>query len=263
MDAPSTSKRIIRDITRLREDAEASQKLTSGVYFTDLYDDNMEKIFTLLIGPDDSPYKFCPLPITIEPNGKNKFHSQLVKDGFNYPHRPPTVEFLCPFSIRIHPNLYKEGKVCLTMLGTWSETNNTDIWIAQYTFIAIVQQIFGICDNEPLRGEPGYRTGRNDTVQEYTDYVRYVCLRESIEKIYLPIGRNGESKKFSSECNKLFAGKLNEYWKANKEKIIAYLTELSEKFDNQRITYRDPYGNSTFMGEYYNYKFLIELAGKM
>ena len=40
----------------------------------------------------------------------------------DYPNRPPQVHFLTTGNgrIRFNPNLYNNGKVCLSLLGTWS-----------------------------------------------------------------------------------------------------------------------------------------------
>jgi len=63
----------------------------------------------LIIGPADTPYA----------NGCFLFDIFLPT---NYPSAPPTVHFLTTGGgrIRFNPNLYECGKVCLSLLGTWS-----------------------------------------------------------------------------------------------------------------------------------------------
>jgi ubiquitin-conjugating enzyme E2 O len=36
-----------------------------------------------------------------------------------YPAKPPQINYHS-YGYRLHPNLYAEGKVCLSLLGTWS-----------------------------------------------------------------------------------------------------------------------------------------------
>mgnify|MGYP000902727291 CR=1 FL=1 len=60
-------------------------------------------------GPEDSPYE----------NGLFEFDILL---GASYPSAPPTVNFVTTGGgkVRFNPNLYNCGKVCLSLLGTWS-----------------------------------------------------------------------------------------------------------------------------------------------
>ena len=62
-----------------------------------------------ITGPDDTPYE----------NGCFLFDVYLPP---SYPMTPPTVKFLTTNynRCRFNPNLYAEGKVCLSLLGTWS-----------------------------------------------------------------------------------------------------------------------------------------------
>ena len=63
----------------------------------------------LIIGPADTPYA----------NGCFIFDIFLPH---NYPTVPPAVQFKTTGGgrVRFNPNLYECGKVCLSLLGTWS-----------------------------------------------------------------------------------------------------------------------------------------------
>lgn len=65
-------------------------------------------IKALIIGPDDTPYA----------NGCFEFDMLLPAD---YPSSPPSVLLVTTGGgqIRFNPNLYANGKVCLSLLGTW------------------------------------------------------------------------------------------------------------------------------------------------
>lgn len=62
----------------------------------------------LISGPDDTPYA----------NGLFEFD---VFFSSNYPQTAPKCAFLTTGNgvIRFNPNLYNDGKICLSILGTW------------------------------------------------------------------------------------------------------------------------------------------------
>ena len=67
-----------------------------------LSDDNPLEWIIHLIGPDDTLYS------------KGVFRA-LLRFPANYPFSPPSVQFT---SSIIHPNIYNDGKVCITSLQT-------------------------------------------------------------------------------------------------------------------------------------------------
>lgn len=74
--------------------------------FVNFKDDNLRSFEAYIIGPDDSLYE-------------HKFIKLKFDIPSNYPLAPPKVKFIQHSGDRIHPNLYTEGKVCLSILGTW------------------------------------------------------------------------------------------------------------------------------------------------
>ncbi len=73
---------------------------------------NSDDIFSwkaVIDGPKDSPFE----------GGKYKIDIQF---NDNYPVRPPAVKFTSPI---FHPNIYKDGKICVDILqGEWTPTQN-------------------------------------------------------------------------------------------------------------------------------------------
>lgn len=59
--------------------------------------------------------------------------------------------------LRINPNLYQCGKVCLSLLGTW-HGNNSENWIPdKSTMLQVLVSIQALILNEkPFFNEPGY-----------------------------------------------------------------------------------------------------------
>ena len=72
----------------------------------------------------------------------------------NYPFSPPTFTYLTnDGKVRFNPNLYKNGKVCLSLLNTW----NGEQWSGIQSLSSILQNIQAtVLHGEPLRNEPAY-----------------------------------------------------------------------------------------------------------
>ncbi|MCO5551104.1 hypothetical protein L7F22_004601 [Adiantum nelumboides] len=70
----------------------------------------MDVLWALIIGPKDTPYE----------NGV--FLVDILLQA-TYPDEPPKVHFLTTGGgkARFNPNLYKNGTVCLSILGTWND----------------------------------------------------------------------------------------------------------------------------------------------
>jgi len=77
------------------------------------YEDRSDLLRCLIIGPENTPYEDAP----------------FVIDWFldsTFPQTPPQAHFLSwtNGNGRVNPNLYEEGKVCLSILGTWAGDQN-------------------------------------------------------------------------------------------------------------------------------------------
>lgn len=84
----------------------------------------------------------------------------------NYPKSPPKVQLLTTGrgTVRFGPNLYKEGKVCLSLLGTWSGPKwNPKISTLHQVLVSIQSLVLGV--EHPYYLEPGHG-GWEDTVKE-------------------------------------------------------------------------------------------------
>jgi ubiquitin-protein ligase len=100
----------------------------------------------LSTGPEGTPYA----------NGCFLFDIGMA----DYPKKAPKVKFLTTGHgrVRFNPNLYNCGKVCLSLLGTWSGPG----WQAnQSTLLQVLVSIQGlILVPDPFYNEPGFETGR-------------------------------------------------------------------------------------------------------
>ena len=83
-----------------------------------------------------------------------------------YPHVPPKVKLLTvDGKTRINPNLYANGKVCLSILGTWHGPG----WTQCMTIRTVLIQIQTLFNEDPLQNEPGFekRGGAKKSVTSY------------------------------------------------------------------------------------------------
>ncbi|KAI0020120.1 ubiquitin-conjugating enzyme/RWD-like protein [Xylariomycetidae sp. FL0641] len=116
---------------------------------------NLTTFDAYVFGPADTPYehKLIRLQFTIPQD---------------YPFSPPNVKFIQHSGSRIHPNFYPEGKVCLSILGTWQG----EPWDAAARCETVLLTIRSLFDNHPYTHEPG----QTDDLQ-YNAYVRYASWR--------------------------------------------------------------------------------------
>ncbi|KAL4420088.1 hypothetical protein ABPG77_000569 [Micractinium sp. CCAP 211/92] len=83
----------------------------------------------------------------------------------DYPRIPPRVDIRTTGggSVRFNPNLYQDGKVCLSLLGTW-RGGRGESWSAEYS--TVLQVLISIQSlilvDEPWYNEPGYEQRADD-----------------------------------------------------------------------------------------------------
>ncbi|KAK2651117.1 hypothetical protein Ddye_018606 [Dipteronia dyeriana] len=75
-----------------------------------------------------------------------------------YPQKPPMVYYYSG-GLRLNPNLYECGKVCLSLLGTWTG-NSTEMWDSNNsTMLQVLVSIQALILNaKPFFNEPGYES---------------------------------------------------------------------------------------------------------
>ena len=138
-------RRIISDIKEIR----ANPLTAHGIYYE--HDDtDMLKGKALIIGPQGTPYA-------------DGFYFFKFQFPANYPHAPPEVLFCTSDGItRFNPNLYRSGKVCLSILNTWKG----DQWSGCQTISSVLLAICTVLNDTPLLNEPG-------VTKEHADFLNY------------------------------------------------------------------------------------------
>jgi ubiquitin-protein ligase len=137
-------KAILRDIKQLQESL--SLHPDSSIFIRQ-DEDRMDLVRVLITGPVDTPYSYGCFTFDI-------YYPS------NYPVNPPLVLLATTGSgtIRFNPNLYADGKVCLSLLGTWHGGDSSEKWDPlQSNLLQVLVSIQGlILIPEPIYNEPGY-----------------------------------------------------------------------------------------------------------
>ncbi|KAJ3283058.1 hypothetical protein HDU79_009439 [Rhizoclosmatium sp. JEL0117] len=123
-----------------------SKTLPQGILVR-VFEDRIDLLRVLMIGPDATPYE----------GGLFLFDVSLPVD---YPNSPPNVFFHSwTFGMgRMNPNLYEDGKVCLSLLGTWTTSHPSESWSpTKSNLLQLVVSLQSlVLTRQPYFNEPGY-----------------------------------------------------------------------------------------------------------
>lgn len=140
-----------------------STSLPEGVYIR-AWESNMEMIRVLIVGPLGTPYASAPF----------LFDFRLPED---FPRRPPVVIFhsWTHGLGKVNPNLYQNGRVCLSLLGTWESKTDDEGWVAGTSnIVQVVVSLLGlVLVKDPYYNEAGYDVLRG-TMQAKTPAALYL-----------------------------------------------------------------------------------------
>lgn len=156
-------KRIMKEIKMLNKSIEISWN--SSIFIR--VDEDFPQFMRILIaGPDDTPYQ----------NGLFIFDLYIPE---NYPNVPPKMLIIDNASIRYNPNLYKNGKVCLSLLGTW-QGPGWDPTVS--TLLQLFKSIeSAILVKYPFNNEPAfYNAPVNENSKRYSQNIYGATIKHAI-----------------------------------------------------------------------------------
>ena len=158
-----TIKRLVSDVKNIKKDSLESE----GIYY--IHDDiDILKGYAMIIGPKDTPYF----------GGFYFFELQFPVD---YPHSPPSVIYKTNGdNIRFNPNLYVNGKVCISLLNTW----RGEQWTSCQTLSTILLNLCTLFCKNPLFNEPGIKKFHPDIVN-YEKIIEYANLNIAVCDVVL------------------------------------------------------------------------------
>ena len=202
----------------------------NGIYII-FNDKNIYNAKALIIGPDETPYK-------------NGFYFFDINYTDKYPQEPPKV-LLCSLNkrTRFNPNLYTGGKVCLSILGTWSGPG----WTPCLSTNEVMLSIQSLMNNNPIVNEPGYENLKPETSSESRNYIKILEYHNHLIAVIQMI----EDIPNGFSCfRELIESKFCENYKTNME----FLTSKLNSEDNNKVVNLNMYS----LGEKLSYNHIIE-----
>jgi ubiquitin-conjugating enzyme E2 Z len=166
-----TINRLLRDVRSIIKNPLIEQ----GIYYS--HDDtDMLKGYALIIGPEDTPYF-------------GGYYLFSLDYPIDYPHNPPKVKYYTNYNnVRFNPNLYVCGKVCVSLLNTWSGEQ----WTSCNTISTVLLTLCTLLCRNPLLNEPGITINHYD-IDNYNEIIEYsninIAVLDILNKkpdIYLP-----------------------------------------------------------------------------
>ena len=183
-------KRIAKDVSELNK----NPLTDNGIFYTH-DEENILNGYAMIIGPKDTLYE----------NGFYFFTFIFPK---NYPIEPPKVEFNTfdnKNNTRFHPNLYRNGKVCLSLINTWKGEG----WTSCQTIRSVLLTLSSILTANPLLEEPGVTLSHSDN-KPYNQIITFKNFEISIL----------ECLKFNNGDFNIFNYIIKAFYEKNKESII-------------------------------------------
>ena len=208
--SPTKLNRLIAEFQTLSETLPTLISFHSSAFLI-VDEDDVSFMKLLVIGPSDTPYEDgCYIfDIFIPPT---------------YPSYPPSVnlKIVDNFPFRFNPNLYDNGYVCLSLLGTW-EGSNDERWDADSSsilqLILSIQSLIFVAN--PFYNEPGYLQTNEQQSNLYNLNIRQGNVEHSIINML---------KKPSPFFNEIISTHFN----LKKDKIVAMMRDWN--IDSKFIT---------------------------
>jgi ubiquitin-protein ligase len=175
----TTIKRLAKDVKYL---------LKNPLNYENIYykhdENNILKGYALIIGHESTPYEF----------GFYFFQFDFPE---NYPFSPPIVTYLTnDGKMRYNPNLYINGKVCLSILNTWSGEG----WTSCQSIYSVLLTLSTVLNTNPLLNEPGIREN-NHNIYNYNLLLSYKNIEFAIFKQLEYLKKNYTDNSINTNIN--------------------------------------------------------------
>ena len=192
----SLVKRLVKDI----KDILKNPLIDNGIIYS--HDpDNMLKGYAIIFGPKDTIYE----------DGVYLFEFNFPD---TYPFKPPKLTYLTNNGkTRFNPNLYRNGKVCVSILNTWRGPG----WTSCMTIRTVLVTLVTLFHNKPLLNEPGI-TEKHHAFNSYNKIIEYRNYDTAIRNIML--------KKINYNKFKPLWPIIKKHFETNKKNIIDKIDNL-------------------------------------
>ena len=117
--------------------------------------------------------------------------------------------------VRFNPNLYQCGKVCLSILGTWTGPN----WKPIMNIRLVLTSIISLMGEYPIQNEPGFENTKPDHISsiEYNLYLIYYTYSIAIIDVL-----NEKYKKWSNYFKDEIKLEFNKNYNKLKDDLLSY-----------------------------------------
>jgi len=167
--SPNRAKRLAQETVTISNSLPLSY---SSTVFARCDEERLDVMKVLITGPKDTPYD----------NGCFEFDVFFPAD---YPESPPLINLQTTGNqtVRFNPNLYHDGKVCLSILNTW-HGRPEERWNGQTSsFLQVLVSIQSlILVQEPYFNEPGYERSRGTPAGTASSIEHDANIRQSTVK---------------------------------------------------------------------------------
>ena len=176
-------------------------------------EENILNGYALIIGPPNTPYEYG--------NFLFEFHFSE-----KYPYEPPKVVYKSNDGVtRFNPNLYRSGKVCLSILNTWSGEQ----WSACQTLRSVLLTLQMTLNEMPLVNEPGVDEKLHmGSILKYNKMVHFKTLEFTI----LHYMKNND--KIPIQDPEII-DKMKDFYEKNKTDILKSALELKTNLKTELL----------------------------
>jgi len=197
-----TMNRLIKDLKEIIQ-----HPLSDNGIFYSHDEENMLKGYAMIIGPSETPYF-------------GGYYFFELNYPANYPYSPPHIIYCTNAEkIRFNPNLYTNGKVCLSLLNTWKGEQ----WTSCQTISSVLLTLCTVLRKNPLLNEPGIRKEHHD-FKKYNTIIQYKNIDIAVLQIL-----QKKTGVFLDQFQ-VFDSEIKENFKINANKIREYLEERKSKY---------------------------------
>jgi ubiquitin-conjugating enzyme E2 Z len=230
-----TVNRLLKDVRYIIKNPLIDQ----GIYYIH-NDTDMLKGYAMIVGPYDTPYF----------GGFYFFELTYPND---YPHSPPKVNYCTNGNdIRFNPNLYKCGKVCVSLLNTW----RGDQWTSCQTISTVLLTLCTLLCKDPLLNEPGVTKEHHD-IQNYTEIIEYSNINVAICDIIM------KKKSVYQPFFDIFYSSIKENFNKNYDKLVEFSQKKINELNAPNNTFKTGFYSMNVTVNYYDIILKLHAAKQM
>ncbi|RUS88951.1 hypothetical protein EGW08_003287 [Elysia chlorotica] len=187
--------------------------LPDGI-FVKGFEDRLDLYSVMILGPEGTPYE----------DALFLFDMAMPND---YPSSPPLLHYYSFCSDRLNPNLYEDGKVCVSLLGTWSG-KGSEVWTAKSNLLQVLLSIQGlILVPEPYYNEAYYERQRGTQIgYENSRMYNEMAVLKTVQSL----------TRMCQNLPELFKEEIYKYLKSHGPRLIKRLRYWVDLNEQQRKT---------------------------